>query len=83
MKQIHGVLYFSYSLHPTQPFFYITPSGFSHLKRRLLHLPACLPLTETAEVVQASLSCFLLWHTERGEEGEEGGRKEKRKEVKE
>lgn len=32
------------SLHPMQPFFYIIESGFSHLKRRLLHFPACVSL---------------------------------------
>lgn len=61
------------SLHPTQPFFYITESGFSHLKRRLLHFHACL--SEAAEVVQA-LSLFLLCHREKRRPERKEGRKE-------
>lgn len=79
VKQIHGVLYFSYSLHPTQPFFYITQSGFSHLKRRLLHLPACLSLRplELSKPLSPVSCCGT--EREREEEGEERGRKEKKK----
>lgn len=62
----------SYSLHPTQPFFYITESGFSHLKRRLLHFPACLSL----RLLKLSKRSVLFPVVpQRGEEtGEEGGR---------
>lgn len=57
------------SLHPTQPFFYITESGFSHLKRRLLHFPACLSLLKLCKRSLAFSCCATL------KRGDQEGRK--------
>lgn len=61
------------SLHPTQPFFYITESGFSHLKRRLLHFHACL--SEAAEVVQALAFSCCATEKRGGQKGRKEGRR--------
>lgn len=61
----------SCSSYPTQSFFYITESGFSHLKRRLLHFPACLSL-RLLKLSKPSLPFLVV--PQKGEEtGEEGG----------
>lgn len=69
----------SYSLHPTQSFFYITESGFSHLKRRLLHFPACLSLRllnfSKPSLLSLPFSCCAT-ERRRGPEEEGGGRQE-------